>query len=59
MMHFRDALIISAINTGTSLFSGLVIFSFIGYMSYTQGVEVSSVATSGKLLNHKCEKIYI
>ena len=43
----RDALIISAVNTGTSLFSGFVIFSFIGYMSKVQNVDVSTVATSG------------
>ena len=47
MYFFRDALTISAINTSTSLMSGLVVFSVIGFMAKQQGVPVSEVAASG------------
>ncbi|ESO03658.1 hypothetical protein HELRODRAFT_99945 [Helobdella robusta] len=43
----KDALIISCINSGTSLFSGFVIFSVIGFMAQQQGKSVAEVAQSG------------
>ena len=45
---FRDALIISCVNSGTSMFSGFVIFSVIGFMANQQNKPVSEVAASGK-----------
>lgn len=43
----RDCLITTAVNCFTSFFSGFVIFTYLGYMSYKQGVHISTVATEG------------
>ncbi|KAK3755831.1 hypothetical protein QZH41_013375, partial [Actinostola sp. cb2023] len=42
-----DTLIVSLINCGTSLFSGFVIFSVMGFMAHELGVEVKDVVKSG------------
>ncbi|XP_052823575.1 sodium- and chloride-dependent GABA transporter 1 [Octopus bimaculoides] len=47
LFSFRDAIIISFLNSATSLFSGFVIFSVIGFMAYEQKQPVSKVAESG------------
>ena len=52
MLVVRDALIISCVNSGTSLFSGFVIFSVIGYMAKSQGKSVEDVAQSGWFLSY-------
>ncbi|GAB6020696.1 hypothetical protein CHUAL_003365 [Chamberlinius hualienensis] len=44
---YRDCLITTAINSFTSLFSGLVIFTYLGYMAHTQNTDISKVATDG------------
>lgn len=44
---FRDAIMVSCINCGTSVFGGFVIFSVIGFMSAATGVTVAEAATSG------------
>ncbi|CAK9304604.1 unnamed protein product [Gordionus sp. m RMFG-2023] len=45
---YKDALFISLLDTFTSIFSGLVIFSVLGFMSKKLGVPVSEVTTSGQ-----------
>ncbi|XP_049816938.1 sodium-dependent noradrenaline transporter-like [Aethina tumida] len=44
---YRDCIITTIVNCFTSFFSGFVIFTYLGYMSYKQGVHISSVATEG------------
>ena len=41
-------LIIAGINTGTSIYAGLAIFSVLGYMAKEQGVHISNVTDKGK-----------
>lgn len=43
----RDALVVCTINTFTSFFSATVIFSILGYMAHSKGVEVGDVVKSG------------
>uniref|UniRef100_A0A3Q2X8Q6 Transporter n=1 Tax=Hippocampus comes TaxID=109280 RepID=A0A3Q2X8Q6_HIPCM len=44
---YRDAIITSSINSLTSFFSGFVVFSFLGYMSYKHNVALEKVARDG------------
>lgn len=43
----RDSLLFALTNSGTSFFGGFVIFSVLGYMSFTHGTPISKVAESG------------
>ncbi|XP_022090620.1 sodium- and chloride-dependent GABA transporter 2-like [Acanthaster planci] len=44
---FRDGVIFAIVNSFTSIYSGIVIFSVLGFMAGQQGVQVSEVAKSG------------
>nr|XP_057909271.1 sodium-dependent dopamine transporter isoform X2 [Doryrhamphus excisus] len=44
---YRDAIITTSINSLTSFFSGFVVFSFLGYMSYKHNVPLDKVARDG------------
>ena len=46
----RDAMIVPCINCATSIYSGFVIFSVLGFMAHQKGVEVKDVAASGMSL---------
>ena len=54
--RFRDALITSSINCGTSFLSGFVIFSVLGYMAQRSGQDIDKVATEGSVVWGK--KVY-
>lgn len=47
---FRDCLITSAVNSFTSLYSGIVIFTYLGYMAHSQGRKIDNVADQGRPL---------
>ncbi|CAG0923003.1 unnamed protein product [Notodromas monacha] len=42
-----DAIIVGCINSGTSLYAGVVTFSVLGYMAHEKQVEVKDVVDSG------------
>ncbi|KAI6215709.1 Transporter [Aphelenchoides besseyi] len=44
---YKQALTVCCVNSGTSVFAGFVIFSFIGFMATQQGKTVQEVAQSG------------
>ncbi|XP_072040552.1 sodium- and chloride-dependent creatine transporter 1-like [Amphiura filiformis] len=44
---FRDGLVFTLVNSGTSIYAGLVIFSVLGFMAGQQGVTVADVAKGG------------
>ncbi|CAG2182303.1 unnamed protein product, partial [Oppiella nova] len=44
---YRDSIIACIVSSGTSLFSGFVIFSVLGHMAHIQDKPVSQVAKSG------------
>ena len=43
----RDALMVSLINCGTSIYAGFVIFCVLGFMAHEKGVSVRDVAQDG------------
>jgi len=46
----RDAIFVCCVNSLTSIFSAVVIFSILGYMANQKGVEVGDVVQSGPAL---------
>ncbi|XP_055882948.1 sodium- and chloride-dependent GABA transporter 1-like [Biomphalaria glabrata] len=44
---YKDAVLISCLNSSTSVFAGFVIFSVIGFMAHEQKKDISLVAESG------------
>jgi len=49
-LFFRDALLISIADALTSIFSGFVVFTIIGYLAEAQGKDVDdpTIATDGE-----------
>lgn len=43
----RDCLMTSAVNAVTSVYSGLVVFVYLGYMAENLGIEIDKVASEG------------
>ncbi|XP_054755322.1 sodium- and chloride-dependent glycine transporter 1-like [Lytechinus pictus] len=50
---YRDALTVSVINCGTSIFAGFVIFSVLGFMAHDSGLDVEDVVDDGPGLAFK------
>lgn len=44
---YRDSILFTLFNSGTSFFGGFLIFSVLGFMAKNQGVDIEDVATSG------------
>ncbi|XP_076445863.1 sodium- and chloride-dependent glycine transporter 1-like [Babylonia areolata] len=44
---YRDALVLPLLDAATSVFCGLVIFVYLGYMAYVQNTTVDQVITQG------------
>lgn len=44
---YRDCLTTSAVNALTSVYSGLVVFVYLGYMAANLGIEIDKVASEG------------
>lgn len=42
-----DCLITAAVNSFTSFYSGFVIFTYLGFMAYSMGKDISNVASEG------------
>lgn len=49
-MFCRDAVIVSVLDSVTSVFAGLVIFSIIGYMADVLEQNIEDVATEGIMI---------
>ena len=47
MFSSRDALFISLVNCGTSVFSGFVVFSVVGHMAHILGNTPAKVVSQG------------
>ena len=45
-----DAVTVTVINCGTSLFAGFVVFSILGFMAEKQQVAVKDVVSHGMLM---------
>ena len=43
-----DAIVVPVMNSFTSFFAGLVVFSVLGFMSHQAGVPIDKVATGGE-----------
>ncbi|XP_050417620.2 sodium- and chloride-dependent glycine transporter 2 [Patella vulgata] len=43
----RDAVVVSMINCGTSIFAGFIIFSVLGFMAHTTNQDIEDVAVGG------------
>jgi hypothetical protein len=45
----RDAIIVSISNVLTSLFSGFVVFAYLGHLALNTGLHIDKVVQAGRL----------
>ena len=45
---FRDSLLVPFIGEGTSIFSGLVVFTILGFIAHDLGMPIEEVVKSGR-----------
>lgn len=46
-MYFRDALVVSLLDTFTSMLAGTIIFGILGNLAHKMNMDVSEVVKSG------------
>ena len=46
--RFRDCIVTVIVNSATSIFSGIVIFSYLGFMAVRQDVDIDKVVAEGE-----------
>ena len=51
LFYCRDAFLVSFIGEGTSIFSGLVVFTILGFIAHDLGVPIDEVVKSGTYLS--------
>ena len=56
-MSYRDAILVGIGNALTSLYSGFVIFSVLGYMAYIKGVDIKDVTAKGKSVVNRASQV--
>lgn len=44
---YRDSLLLCGVNSVTSLFSGVAVFTVLGFLSYETGLDIDEVAAKG------------
>ena len=47
LYFFRDCMVIATVNSCTSLYGGVAVFSVLGFMAKQQNVTIADVADSG------------
>ena len=51
IMFSRDSVLIGFISEGTSIYSGLVVFSILGFMAHEADKPISEIVKSGTVSN--------
>ncbi|XP_030845654.1 sodium- and chloride-dependent betaine transporter-like [Strongylocentrotus purpuratus] len=44
---YRDSMIIAFLNVVTSIYSGIIVFSFVGYVAYTERISINEIMREG------------
>ncbi|XP_056008900.1 sodium- and chloride-dependent taurine transporter-like isoform X3 [Ostrea edulis] len=51
---YKCTLVVAAVNSGTSILGGFVVFSVLGFMAHQQNVDIDQVAESGLTATRTC-----
>eukprot|EP00057_Strongylocentrotus_purpuratus_P009349 XP_011663823.1 PREDICTED: sodium- and chloride-dependent taurine transporter-like [Strongylocentrotus purpuratus] len=44
---YRDSMIVAFLNVVTSIYSGIIVFSFVGYVAYTERISINEIMREG------------